>query len=315
MNYAARRLVYQENKLKLYCYEPTQPQTSKIPLLIVYALVNRPDVLDLHPETSFIRGLLAQGLPVYLIDWGYPTLEDKNITLNDYILGLLHRCVLKVREHSVVEKINLLGVCQGGVFSLCYSALRADYINKLITLVTPVDFHTQDNILSRIVRHIDINAWVDTLGNIPGALLNQLLLMLKLNRWLNPTWLELLQNPYDSTRYQQYHLMEKWLYDTPDLAGETFRQFATALYQQNQLIKGELMIGQERVDLKQLSMPLLNIYAHYDYLVPPSSSQALEHHVGSKNYTAFSLPTGHIGLFTSKKARQLPFEIARWYSH
>jgi len=312
MNYAARRLVYQENKLKLYCYEPTQPQTSKIPLLIVYALVNRPDVLDLHPETSFIRGLLAQGLPVYLIDWGYPTLEDKNITLNDYILGLLHRCVLKVREHSVVEKINLLGVCQGGVFSLCYSALRADYINKLITLVTPVDFHTQDNILSRIVRHIDINAWVDTLGNIPGALLNQLLLMLKLNRWLNPPGLALLQMPYDPIKYQQFYGMEKWLYDTPDLAGEAFRQFTMACYQQNQLIKGELMIGQERVDLKNIAIPVLNITAQQDHLVPPAASLVLQDLIGTQQYETYSLPVGHIGIFTSKKAKELPAKIAQW---
>jgi len=284
-----RVAIYRENKLTLYAYEPTTQQNTD-PLLIVYALVNRPDILDLQSDCSFIASLAAHGVPVYLIDWGYPDKDDHTLTLSDYILGLLHRCVLKVREHSKKNKINLLGVCQGGVFSLCYSALRGENIHKLITMVSPVDFHTPENILSHIVRHVDVKSC--------------------------PPWFDMMQQPYDPSQWQHYYYMEKWLHDTPDLAGTAFLQFATELFQQNQLISGTFCLGDERVNLKHILMPVFNIYASFDHLVPPSATRGLADYIGTTAYSDLAFPSGHIGLFTSRKARShIPERIATWLLH
>jgi hypothetical protein len=64
--------VYREDKLVLYRFKGEQAPTAKTPLLIVYALVNRPYMVDLQDDRSLVKNLLALGEDVYLIDWGYP---------------------------------------------------------------------------------------------------------------------------------------------------------------------------------------------------------------------------------------------------
>ncbi|WP_373507178.1 alpha/beta fold hydrolase, partial [Thiocapsa sp.] len=141
--------VYAEDKLVLYRYDTPEGVTPKaVPLLIVYALVNRPYMTDIQEDRSTIKGLLATGQDVYLIDWGYPDQADRAITLDDYINGYIDCCVDHIREAHGVEKINILGICQGGAFSLMYTSMHQDKVNSLVTMVTPVDFKTPDNLLS-----------------------------------------------------------------------------------------------------------------------------------------------------------------------
>ena len=109
-----REAVYQEDKLTLYRYQPRVEKPHPIPVLIVYALVNRPYMMDLQEDRSMIRGLLDAGLDVYLIDWGYPDASDRTQTLADYVQRYIGHCVDVLRERCGVDAINLLGVCQGG---------------------------------------------------------------------------------------------------------------------------------------------------------------------------------------------------------
>ncbi|HAS50900.1 MAG TPA: class III poly(R)-hydroxyalkanoic acid synthase subunit PhaC, partial [Gammaproteobacteria bacterium] len=147
---SSREAVYQEDKLTLYRYEPRVENPHPVPLLIVYALVNRPYMMDLQEDRSLIRGLLEAGLDVYLIDWGYPSADDHTLTLADYVQRYIGHCVDVLRERHGVDAINLLGVCQGGALSLCHSALYPANIRNLVTMVTPVDFQTPDNVLSHL---------------------------------------------------------------------------------------------------------------------------------------------------------------------
>ena len=133
-----REAVYTEDKLTLYHYKnPTgKKPTNKTPLLISYALVNRPYMTDLQENRSMIRGLLETGQDVYLIDWGYPDRSDRFLTMDDYINGYIDRCVDVLCERHDVDSVNLLGICQGGAFSLCYTALHPDKIKNLVTMLT-----------------------------------------------------------------------------------------------------------------------------------------------------------------------------------
>ena len=168
-----RQAVYCEDKLTLYRYQGVdEGWRNPVPLLIVYALVNRPYMTDIQEDRSTLRNLLVQGQDIYLIDWGYPDDADAGLTLDDYINGYIDRCVDQVCEASGQQQINMLGICQGGVFSLCYTALHQSKVKNLITMVTPVDFQTPGNLLSSWARRIDIDLLVDTLGNVPGELLN-----------------------------------------------------------------------------------------------------------------------------------------------
>jgi len=307
-----REAIYQEDKLVLYRYQADQVQNS-VPTLIVYALVNRPYMTDLQENRSIIKGLLDGGQDVYLIDWGYPDAADRYLTMDDYINGYLDRCVDVICERHKVDSVNILGICQGGTFSLCYSSLHPEKVRNLITMVTPVDFQTPDNMLSHWVQLIDIDLLVDTVGNIPGEMLNWTFLNLKPYQLMGQKYLgvvDLMDNPKVLKNFMR---MEKWIFDSPDQAGEAYREFIKDFFQQNKLIKGEFELNGSRVDLGNVTMPVLNIYAEQDHLVPPNASKALKGLVGSKDYSEISFPGGHIGIYVSGKSQKMvPPAIGKW---
>ncbi len=311
-----REVVYREDKLALYRYQGAEgvPQ-NPVPTLIVYALVNRPYMTDIQEDRSTIKGLLAQGQDVYLIDWGYPDQADRALTLDDYINGYIDRCVDHIRKSHGLEQINVLGICQGGAFSLCYAALHPDKVANLVTMVTPVDFKTPDNMLSAWVQHMDVDLLVDTMGNVPGELLNWTFLSLKPFSLTGQKYVSMVDLLDDEKKVKNFLRMEKWIFDSPDQAGETFRQFIKDFYQENRLIEGGLQIGGQDVELKNVTCPVLNIYAMQDHLVPPDASKALKGRTGSRDYTELAFPGGHIGIYVSGKAqKEVTPAIGQWLS-
>jgi polyhydroxyalkanoate synthase len=308
----AKDAVYAEDKLTLYRYRPLAPDAGLAPVLVCYALVNRPYMVDLQQDRSLVRGLLERGLDVYLIDWGYPDGADRFLEIDDYVNGYLDRCVDQVRSASGHKAINLLGVCQGGTFSLCYAALHPDKIANLIAMVTPVDFQTPENLLSKWARDLDVDRMVDVMGNIPGELLNVTFLSLMPFRLTSQKYVALADIIDDTRQLENFVRMEKWIFDSPDQAGETFRQFIKWMFQENRLLKGTLELGGRPVDLSTIRCPVFNIYATQDHLVPPSASLPMETLVGTKDYSTFAFPGGHIGIYVSGRARQVPQAIGEW---
>jgi polyhydroxyalkanoate synthase len=309
-----REPVYSEDKLVLYRYEaPEEESRRPVPLLVVYALVNRPYMADIQEDRSTIKGLLATGQDVYLIDWGYPDHADCVLTLDDYINGYLDRCVDHLCAAHDMDQINLLGICQGGTFSLCYAALHPEKVRNLVTMVTPVDFKTPDNLLSNWVQHMDVDLVVDTMGNIPGELLNWTFLSLKPFSLTGQKYVNMVDLLDDRAKVRNFLRMEKWIFDSPDQAGETFRQFIKDFYQKNGLIEGGIRIGNREILLQDVRCPVLNIYAKQDHLVPPDSSRALKGRTGSGDYTELAFPGGHIGIYVSGKAqKEVTPAIGRW---
>jgi polyhydroxyalkanoate synthase len=308
-----RELVYAEDKLKLWHMKGDRAPTTRTPTLIVYALVNTVWMTDLQADRSLVRNLLAQGEDVYLIDWGYPDGADRWLTLDDYLNGYLDRCVDAVRKRHGLDAVNLLGICQGGAFSLCYSAMHPEKVKNLVTMVTPVDFQTPDNMLSHWCRAMDADLFVDTLGNVPAMLMNWVYLTLKpvrLNQQKYVGLVDILDKPAELENFLR---MERWIFDSPDQAGEAFRQFIKDFYQGNKLVKGGLVIGEREVDLGMVGQPVLNIYAEQDHLVPPDASRALKHRVGTADYTELAFKGGHIGIYVSSRAqREVPPAIHQW---
>ena len=310
-----RQQVWGDGKVSLYRFgdgaAPKNPATP--PLLIVYALVNRPYMVDLQDGRSLVQKLLAQGQDVYVIDWGYPDRSERYLGLDDYLLRYLDGAVDYLRQSSGHAAINVLGVCQGGVFSLCYAALHPSKVRNLVTMVTPVDFHTADNMLAGWARKLDVDLFVDTMGNVPADLMNASYLMLKPFRLNIQKYAGLLDILDDKQAVEDFLRMEKWIFDSPDLAGEAFRQFIKQFYQANGFINGGIQIGDRTVDLKQITAPVLNIYAEQDHLVPPQASRALAAVLGNGDYTELSFRGGHIGIYVSSRAqREVPSAIHAW---
>lgn len=308
-----REEVWRDGKVVLYRFIGEREPTVEVPLLIAYALVNRPYMVDLQDNKSLVRQLLARGQDVYIIDWGYPDRSDRFLDLEDYIERFIGGAVDHLREAYGIDAINLLGICQGGAFSLSYAALNPDKVRNLITMVTPVDFHTPDNMLSNWTRDMDVDLFVDTLGNVPADLMNMCYLTLKPWRLFVQKYVGMADILDDKAAMEDFLRMEKWIFDSPDQAGEAFRQFITMYYQRNGFVEGGIEIGGREVHLGMVEMPVLNIYAEQDHLVPPSASKPLRGLVGTGDYSELSFRGGHIGIYVSGRAqKEVPDAIHGW---
>lgn len=310
---APKDLVYQQDKVKLYHYKQEGKVTCSVPVVIVYALVNREYMLDLQPDRSIVRNLLNHGMDLYIISWGYASQADMYLSLDDYINVYLNDCVDYVRETTGNDKVNLMGICQGGTFSAMYSAIYPEKVKNLVTLVTPIDFSTRDGLLFAWSKQLPIDAIVDTFGIVSGDFMNNGFLMLRpflLNISKYVDMLNLMENQKALLNFLR---MEQWIFDSPSQAGETIRQFTKDMYQENKLVKGELKIGDKEVNLKNVTMPLLNIFASADHIVPPSSTRILNDLVSSTDKELYEFKGGHIGVFVgSKSQKELAPAISEW---
>lgn len=313
MSTTPKELIYEEDKMKVFHYTPLVKDPHGIPVLIVYALVNRQYMLDIQADRSIIKNWLEAGLDVYIIDWGYPDQTDKYLTLEDYIEGYIHDAINLVRRRHKLEKINLLGICQGGTMSLIYSALHPEKILNLVTIVTPFDFSTDDGLLITWGRHLNIDNIVDYFGTVPGSFMNYGFNMLKpfqltLDKYVN--FVESMDKP---EAVKDFIRMEKWIYDSPDQAGEMLRRFINELYKENKLAKGTLEVGGRIVNIKKVTMPFLSVLGQFDHLVPPAATRPMLDAVGSTDKTLLEYPTGHIGIFVSSKSqREVAPAISTW---
>jgi polyhydroxyalkanoate synthase len=304
--------IWSRDKVEVYHYLNTTAVEALTPVLIVYALVNRHNMMDIHEDNSYVSNLMREGLDLYLINWTEPAPEDKFLTMEDYINGYINDAVDVVCKFTKQDSVTLMGICQGGTFSVIYSALNPQKVRNLVTLVTPIDFHTKKDTLSLWARHLNIDALVDKWGNISGEFLNCGFEMLKPMLKLNKT-IKMLKSIENETQLTSFLRMESWIADSPGQAGECLRKFIKDLYQENKLIKGTMQLGNRTVDLKKVTMPLLNIYAEEDHLVPPESSIRLNELVGSTDKRLTKFAGGHIGVFVGSRSRkELAPAIAGW---
>jgi polyhydroxyalkanoate synthase subunit PhaC len=296
-------VVFTDGRVKLIHYKPMVKELLPVPLLIVYAQINRYYILDLENDKSVIKHYLEKGIDVYVIDWGDPAPEDRYETIYDQI-EYMDEAIEFIRERSKAHKVNLQGYCMGGTYSAIYCTLHQNKINALILQAAPIDFKTQAGILNIWSKYIDADKIVDSYGNVPASLLNLGFLMIDPVRLLVDKYVKFYENLRDKDFVENFMRMERWIFDSPDLPGEVYRQFIKDLYQQNKLSKNELVVGGHRIDLKKIEVPLLNIVGTNDTLVPPDSSTPIMDLVSSPDKEMLKFGSGHIGISVSSKAHK-----------
>jgi polyhydroxyalkanoate synthase subunit PhaC len=305
-------IVYSQDRVRLKHYRPVTAQKVKTPLLVTYALINRETMLDLQPDRSVVRSFLERGMDVYMIDWGNPTRKDRYLTIDDHVNGYMNAMVDFVRRKTNMEKINLMGICMGGTFSVMYAALHPDKVKNLVTTVSPTNFDTDQGLLHTWMRDMDVDQMVEAFGNIPGDMLNFGFLLLNPARLMLDKYVGLLEHLEDKAFLENFVRMEKWIFDSPDVPGETFRQFIKDCYQKNALIRNKMVVGR-RVDLNNITMPVLNFYGRFDHLVPPEACERIVDAVPSKDTQNICLDTGHIGIYVSSKCQKaFAPKIVQW---
>lgn len=308
-------IVYEEDRVKVkhYFRNENTENKLKVPLLVVYALINRETMLDLQPDRSVVKTFLEGGVDLYMIDWGYPRRKDRFLTIDDHVNGYINNIVDFIREKHNVPKINLMGICMGGSFCVMYSAQHPDKVKNLITTVTPSSFDTDKGLLHVWMKDIDVDGIIKSFGNIPGDMMNLGFLLLNPARLMIDKYVGFMENMDNKDFVENFVRMERWIFDSPDVPGETFRQFVEDCYKRNLLIQSKMFLDGKRVDLKKLTMPLLNFFGQYDHLVPPEACNQLTGAVGSKDVEDVCLETGHIGIYVSSKFQKMfAPKIVRW---
>jgi polyhydroxyalkanoate synthase subunit PhaC len=305
--------ILRTDKVTLYRYRPlTEPQIST-PVLIVYSLIGRHTMTDLQEDRSLVRNLLSKGVDLWVVDWGNPSRADRWLSIDDYVSGYIDDCVTAMMELTGAQKVNLLGICEGGVFTLAYAALEPDRVNTLALLITPLDFHADEtdeqvekgfiNVWTRSLTKDDVDRMIEVWGVLPGEFMGAIFSMLTPIRSTTKYNLDLLDVADDDRKLLNFLRMEKWLADRPHHPGEAAKEWLKDLYQDNKLINNAWQLGGREVDLTCVTMPVLNIFALEDHIIPPATSRVLGNKIGTADYTELGLPGGHIGLFVSGKSQ------------
>ena len=313
-------VVYEENKLALRRYTPESvgaETTQDVPILVVYALINRPYILDLQPDRSVIRRLLEAGFEVYMIDWGEPSQLDTSLSLSDYVLRYLDNCVDEARLGADVDDIHLLGYCMGGTMSVMYAALHPEKTRTLGLMAAGLCFAGTGGVLETWgdEEFYDPAAVTDAFGNVPAGFLDVgFELMDPVNNYVRK-YLNLYENLDDEAFVENFARMEKWLDDGIDVAGAAYREFIQDIYQENALYENDLHLDGRHVDLAAVEMPVLQVIGEYDHLVPPEASKPFNSRVPSDDVTTMEFATGHIGLSVSSSSHaDLWPAVADWYA-
>ncbi len=312
-------VVYEEDRLKLIHYLGDQPPRYRTPLVFIYALVNRPYILDLKPGRSVVANFVARGFDTYLLDWGAPRDADRFLTLDDYINGYLANVLDFLGERAGVPALNVLGYCMGGTMSAIFTALHPQRVRNLILLAAPIDFGARDGLLSVWTRaeNFDVDKFVDAFGNCPAEFLQAAFLLLRPVQNLLRKPLDFYEHMHEEKYLDDFLTTEAWLQDNIAVPGEVYRQFVKYLYQQNLLTRGRMPVGKHLVKLERITCPILNLVAAQDDLVPCSQSTPFNDLVGSKDRRTLTLQgSGHIGLAIGGRAqRELWPAAGDWLAH
>ncbi|WP_245669245.1 class III poly(R)-hydroxyalkanoic acid synthase subunit PhaC [Caryophanon tenue] len=300
-----KEVVWTKNKAKLYRYQPHKPKTNSVPILMIYALINKPYILDLYPGNSLIEHLTNAGHDVYLLDWGTAGYEDRHMKLEDYIVDYMPRAAKKVLKRSGAKELTMFGYCMGGTMTTIFTALYGKTlpIRNLVLMTSPTDFADAGmytNWLNKDTFQLD--KLVDVLGNIPFEMIDYG------NKLLSPisnslgSYVSLADRIDNDNAVLTWKLMQKWLNDGVPFPGESYRQWIRDFYQENKLVNGTLEIRGQKVLLSDITANLLNICAMRDNIVQPEQIAALNRNVSSKVNVLHEVQTGHVSVTTGRRA-------------
>jgi polyhydroxyalkanoate synthase len=311
-----REVVWTKNKAKLYRYEPKGKKKHPVPVLLVYALILRPYVLDLIPNNSLVEFLVGEGFDVYMLDWGVPGDEDKDLSFENYVLDYLPKMVRKVLRTSGAEELTLFGYCQGGTISAMYASLFPDGpLRNLVLLATPVGFGSEEarGLFKPLTseRFFDPDPVIEAFGNVPATDL------FGSGRRLAGAPAERLE--FEPARLAReaftdsFLAASEWVDDGVPFPGEAFRSWVLDFYRHDRLARGELELRGRRVGLSNLRVPLLSVAGEEDLICPLPQAEAAMDLVGSRDKEFLALAAGHVGLMAGPLAkRKLWPHFADW---
>ena len=314
MGVTPKTLLHERGTMRLFHYHPMADEVYRVPVLLVAATSNRSYIFDLAPGSSMVEHLLQQGHDVYVLDWNDPRPDEKDLSLEDYVLDFLPDCLHKIAVDSGEPDVNLVGYCMGGLLSVLYAALHPKGpVKHLVCLTTPVDFSEMELFQAWTDRagfHVD--DVVDSLGVMPASFVRAGFNVLRPLPAMAAT-ARLWGNIRNPDFVQQHRMVTTWANDTLPLPGELFRQMVKDFFWDNKLHHGTLRLGRRAVNLKKITIPVLHIVAEHDHIVPYACAHPLIDAIGTGRAEEVRLKGGHVSVVAGPNARKRMWPLLdRW---
>jgi polyhydroxyalkanoate synthase len=327
-----RDVIWTHRDTTLYRYRSDRRQYP-VPLLLVFALINRPAIFDLRPGGSLVEYLLGEGFDVFLVDWGYPDEENADMGLDEYICDELHWAIRETLRASGSGELSLMGWCIGATLCAMYcgldqvpdddtvSATRngagaagAKAVRNLALLTMPIDGRNSTYAVWVGNPEFDVDEVADEWRVIPGRAVDFANKMLKPVTNFVTTYRRLWQGVHDgNARPEAYQPMAKWVADNPAFPGRAWSQWIKMMYRDGTLVAGRARLRGRRVDLHRIDQNLLVVTAGADHIAPRPGTMPIFQLVSSEDVTHIDRPGGHIGLIAGSAARREIWpEMADW---
>jgi polyhydroxyalkanoate synthase len=243
------------------------------PLLIVPPWINKYYILDLVPEKSFVKWAVDQGFTVFLVSWVNPDAKLAQKTFEDYMQEGVLTAVDAVIRQTGRPDINALGYCVGGTLlasTLAYMAAKGDKrISSASFLAAQVDFSEAGDLLV-FIDDSQLTALEEMMaeqGYLDGSRMAAVFNMLRPRDLI---WPYVINNYLLGKKPFPFDLLF-WNADSTRLPAANHAFYLREFYHLNRLSKGEMQLGDVRLDLGRVTIPIYELFTKEDHIAPAAS--------------------------------------------
>ena len=299
------KVIFQNDLIQLIQYAPSTETVLQRPVLIVPPWINKFYVLDLTPEKSFIKWCVDQGLTVFCISWVNPDEHLARKTFQDYVFEGPLAALDVIAQATGETKVHAIGYCVGGTLlaaTLAYMTVDRDHrITSATFFASQVDF-TYSGDLKVFADEEQIAALERQMaerGYLDSAKMANSFNLLRSNDLI---WPYVINNYFKGKDPVPFDLLY-WNADSTRMPAANHSFYLRNCYLENNLARGEMVIGGEKIDVKSVKVPIYNLATREDHIAPAKSVL-----VGSKCFggpVKFVLAgSGHIAGVINPPARQ-----------
>jgi len=293
-------VVFRNDLFELIQYTPLTKQVFERPYLMVPPCINKYYILDLQPDNSVVRHMVAQGHTVFLVSWKNPDASMAKISWDDYVGKGVIKAIDVVKDIGDTKQINILGFCVGGTLTasaLAVLAARNEHPAASLTLLTTLLDFANSGILDVFIdegmvemRENSIGGKGGKFGMMSGLDLGNTFSFLRPN---DLVWNYVVENYLKGNSPPPFDLLY-WNGDSTNLPGAMYCWYLRHTYLQNDLVKPDkVSICGEKIDLGKIQCPAYVYASQEDHIVPWQSAYESTHLLKGKNYFVLGA-SGHI---------------------